>query len=177
MTQNYCVCCCRELRVLYAQGAVAGCLCPQGAATPQQHFEAQGPIDKGGDLANLPNLPPCTDGSKKRSPFCNHGFFHQKKGKPPLTSCNVQVCNVRIPVADGVKARGTIQALRVAAGCCRVEKTQRYVLDGGLRGMLLVGCPTTLACTLSSVARCSWKCPMFILPWLFYVKYSVFSFR
>ena len=42
---------------------------------------------------------PCA-GLLKRSPFRNrlkHGFFRQNKGKPPLTSCNVQVYNVRIP--------------------------------------------------------------------------------
>ena len=33
--------------------------------------------------------------------LCNHlkhGFFHQNKGKPPFTSCTVQVYNVRIAV-------------------------------------------------------------------------------
>ena len=46
-----------------------------------------------------PNL--VFQGSSKDT-FCNHlkhGFFHTKiRGKPPFTSCNVQVYNLRIPV-------------------------------------------------------------------------------
>ena len=36
-------------------------------------------------------------GLLERSIHLKHGFFHQNKGKPPFTSCNVQVYDVRIP--------------------------------------------------------------------------------
>ena len=48
----------------------------------------------------------CT-GLLKRNSFSNHLkhgplFQHQNNGTPPLTSCNVQVYNVRIPVVERV---------------------------------------------------------------------------
>ena len=75
-----------------------------------------------------PQQSPLKQGSLKDT-FCNHlkhGFCQQNRGKPQFTSCNVQVCNVRIaylpgwswgPLADlvhkfGMPLRGTTMSCR-----------------------------------------------------------------
>ena len=44
------------------------------------------------------------------------GFFHQNNGKPPFTSCTVQVYNVRIPVTSGERPQQPPSA-RAAIAC------------------------------------------------------------
>ena len=55
-------------------------------------------------------------------PFETWLFQHQNKGKPPFTSCNVQVYNVRISVLDLWETHA-VQRVPFAPGC--VEQPKR----------------------------------------------------
>ena len=91
------------------------------AVSPEERFRAR-EGDRTGSRAR--DFPFHRD-PKKRSPFCHHlkhvAFaFHPNKGKPPLTSCNVQVYNVRIPVSADLFApqhRGWLRHPRVFYYC------------------------------------------------------------